>query len=198
LLAEEPSVHLNWADELLRTYTGLAPDEHGQDTPRRFLNMLSELTSCKDSIAPRTHLDRCIKWKMFEASTDEMITVEAIPFVSVCNHHVIPFIGRAHIAYVPKDYMAGLSKFARTVQHFARQLQVQERMTKQIADFLEEQLKPRGLGVIVRAEHMCMTIRGVQAPGAYTTTSAMRGVFADHTRTAKAEFLSFVNGNGKH
>lgn len=193
-----PVVDIQRARDLLKVYTGLRPDEHGGETPKRFLAMLDELTACKDD--SDEHLLKCIKWKDFASDTDEMIISEALPFVSVCNHHVIPFIGVAHIAYVPaKDgRMAGLSKFGRVVQHFARRLQVQERLTAQIAGFLEGTLKPRGVGVVVRAEHMCMTIRGLRAPGTYTTTSAMRGVFADHERTAKFEFLSFVNGNGRH
>jgi GTP cyclohydrolase I len=181
---------------LLQNFAGLKYDEHGKDTPKRFLSMLDELTQCRDN--SDEHRDTCIKWKAFPSESDEMIIVEAIPFVSVCNHHVVPFIGVAHIAYVPDTVMAGLSKFGRVVQHFARQLQVQERLTKQVADYLEGALHPRGIGVIIRAEHMCMTIRGLRAPGTYTTTSSMRGVFADHDRTAKVEFLAFVNGNGKH
>jgi GTP cyclohydrolase I len=178
------------AEQILTTFAGLNNDEHGSETPRRFLNMLDELTACKDHEA-----SDCTKWKDFPSDGyDEMIVIEKIPFVSVCNHHVIPFMGYAHVGYVPGDTMAGLSKFARTVQHFARQLQVQERLTKQVADCLEGKLSPRGVVVVLKAEHLCMTIRGVQAPGAITTTSAVRGVFADHDRTAKAEFMSFING----
>lgn len=178
---------------LLTQVTGLIRDEHGSDTPRRFANMLQELTA-------HSQCDRsCIKMRTFDAQgIDEMIVIQAIPFVSVCNHHVIPFIGHAHIAYVPKRKLAGLSKFARVVEHYARQLQVQERLTMQVADFLEGALQPRGVGVVAKAEHMCMTIRGIQKPGTYTTTAAMRGVFADHDRTAKQEFLKHVNSNGVH
>lgn len=185
------------ASSVLEKFAGLEiSSPHGTDTPRRFLQMLDELTACKDG--SDEHLTDCIKWKDFPSECDEMIIVEAIPFVSVCNHHVIPFRGEAHIAYVPDKRMAGLSKFGRVVQHFGRRLQVQERLTAQIAGFLMDTLDPKGVGVIVRAEHMCMTIRGLRAPGTYTTTNVMWGVFKDHTRTAKAEFLSFVNGNGRH
>jgi GTP cyclohydrolase I len=174
------------AEVLLQEATGLdVRDPHSVDTPRRFVEMLRELTTRPP-----------IKWKTFpNDGTDEMIMVELIPFKSLCQHHVVPFIGTAAIGYVPKDTIAGLSKFARVVQHFAAGLQVQERLTKEIADFLEKELQPRGVAVLLRAEHFCMTIRGVQVPGAMTTTSDMRGVFADHDRTAKMEFLSQLKGN---
>lgn len=178
-----------YADFLLNRYAGLQNDPHGAETPRRFLEMLSELTAHRDCDMG------CVKWKAFEnEGMDEMIVVGDIPFVSVCNHHVIPFIGVAHIAYVPGMLIAGLSKFARVVDHFARTLQVQERLTANIGDFLKQSLDPRGVAVVLKAEHMCMTIRGVQKPGARTTTAYMDGVFGDHNRTAKAEFLRHING----
>jgi GTP cyclohydrolase I len=137
-----------------------------------------------------------IKWKVFNNDgTDEMIIERDIQFVSLCNHHVIPFFGVAHIGYVPGELLVGLSKLARVVQHFAHGLQLQERLTKQVADFLEEGLVPRGLAVVLEAEHMCMSIRGVKSSGTKTYTASMSGVFNDHTRTAKAEFLSRLNGS---
>lgn len=173
------------AQGLLSKYADLTDDEHGKDTPGRFLAMLDELTTPPE-----------IKWKMFKNNgLDEMVIVREIPFVSLCNHHVIPFIGTASIGYVPNEHVAGLSKFARVVKHFAHRLQLQERLTMQVAEFLFEQLKPKGVIVLMSAEHMCMTIRGVQAPGTKTDTVATLGVFADHTRTAKAEFLARVNGS---
>jgi GTP cyclohydrolase IA len=173
------------AEVLLRTSAGLdVNDLHGADTPSRFVAMLRELTTPDP-----------IKWKTFpNDGMDEMIIVRNIPFVSLCNHHVIPFIGKADIGYVPDKLVAGLSKFARVVSHFSSALQVQERLTMQIADFLVENLQPRGVGVVMEAEHLCMTIRGVQAPGTKTYTAAMKGVFADHSRTAKMEFLERLNG----
>jgi GTP cyclohydrolase I len=126
-----------------------------------------------------------------------MIVQRDIPFVSLCNHHVLPFIGVAHIGYIPSDKNVGLSKFGRVVHHFARRLQVQERMTTQISSFLSGALNPVGLAVVVEAEHLCMTIRGVQVPGTRTSTQKMTGVFADHTKTAKMEFLSRINGGHK-
>lgn len=172
------------AKYLLERACGLMPDEHGIDTPKRFVAMLRELTTAQS-----------VDFKMFDAKgKDEMIIIRNIPFVSVCNHHVIPFVGKADIGYIPDERMAGLSKFARVVHFFARSLQVQERLTEQIADYLEERLKPKGLAVVLEAEHMCMTIRGVQSPGTMTYTAVMRGFFNDHERTAKAEFLQRING----
>lgn len=176
------------AKRLLATHAGILNDQHGADTPRRFLEMLSELTSCRECDG------RCIKWKTFDASSQDMITLETIPFVSVCNHHVLPIVGKVHISYVPDKKIAGLSKFARVVEHFARRAQVQEEFMKHVTDFLEAKLEPSGIGIIVRADHSCMTIRGVQAQGAYTTTSRMIGCYQDHSKTAKSEFLAIVNG----
>lgn len=177
---------LLWCANYLLTHAaGLnVEDPHGVDTPRRFVEMLRELTTPKP-----------IKWRIFNnEGNDEMIVVRDIPFTSLCNHHVVPFVGMAHIGYVPQDRIAGLSKFARVVKHFASRLQVQEALTREIADFLEMQLQPRGVAVALEAEHMCMTIRGVQVPGTKTSTTVVRGVFADHDRTAKSEFLARING----
>ena len=186
----------NWGDmdparDVLACFAGLdSTSEHGFDTSKRFTTMLDELTACKH--ADDEHLANCIKWKDFVSSSDEMVIVKGISFTSLCNHHVVPFMGVAHVAYVPSGKVAGLSKFARVVRHFARQLQVQENLTMEIAEYLVEVLAPRGVGVVIEAEHLCMTIRGVQSPGTRTVTSTMTGVFADHSRTAKAEFLSFI------
>jgi GTP cyclohydrolase I len=173
-------------DETLQVIAGLKHDEHGSETTLRFIQSLEELTSCKSCPGD------CIKWKDFEAVGDEMIVIDSIPFTSLCNHHLLPFSGFAHIAYVPDNKIAGLSKFARVVHHFSRALQLQERLTSDIADYLEQSLQPAGVAVVMRAEHLCMTIRGVRAPGTFTTTSSMRGVFSDHSRTAKAEFLQMI------
>lgn len=156
---------------------------HGADTPGRFVRMLQELTTPEE-----------FKFTTFPADTDNMVQLRDMPFSSLCNHHVIPFVGFAHVAYVPDKEMAGLSKFARLVRQCARKLTAQELLTKEIADRLEEILKPKGVAVVLEAEHFCMTIRGVQSPGTKTRTAEMRGVFGDHDRTAKAEFLSWLNG----
>lgn len=176
------------ASELLEFTTGLdTSTDHGEDTPKRFVNMLRELTHRED-----------FNFTTFDNTegVDEMVIIKDIPFYTLCNHHVIPFFGKAHIAYIPGQKIAGLSKFARTVKYFSKGLWVQENLTIAIADFLEDKLDPVGLAVQMEAEHLCMTMRGVNVPGATTTTGVMRGVFGDHSRTAKAEFLAAVN-NGR-
>jgi GTP cyclohydrolase I len=165
---------------------GIDTDEEGlRETPRRVAMAYAEL------LTPVP----------FEATTfpneegyDELVVARAIPFHSLCEHHLIPFVGVAHVAYLPGDRIVGLSKLARVVEHFARRLQVQERMTVQIADWLEAELSPKGVGVVLDAEHFCMTIRGVQKPGARTTTSALRGQVRADERT-RAEFLSLTNNH---
>src|SRR5215212_7067029 len=129
-----------------------------------------------------------------EEGYDELVVARAIPFHSLCEHHLIPFVGVAHVAYLPGERIIGLSKLARVVEHFARRLQVQERMTVQIADWPEGELGPKGVGVVLDAEHFCMTIRGVQKPGARTTTSALRGRVREDERT-RAEFLSLTKND---
>ena len=169
---------------LLENTTGLKSDDgHGDDTPKRFVRMLKTLTTPEE-----------FEFTCFDNTegNDEMVLQQDITFVSLCNHHVLPFIGRAHVAYIPGAKIVGLSKLARVVRYYAAGLQVQERLTSQIADRLEQELDPLGVAVVLQAEHTCMTIRGVKAPGSYTTTSAMRGVFSDHTRTAKAELFQLI------
>ena len=122
---------------------------------------------------------------------DELVLVRDIPFQTLCMHHLLPFHGVAHVAYLPGERIIGISKLARVVEAFARDLQLQERMTVQVADWLEEELVPRGVGVVLSAEHMCMTIRGIRKPGARTVTSALRGSLRDDART-RQEFFSLV------
>ncbi len=166
--------------ELLRALDVDLTDESLRETPRRVAAAYAEL------LTPQP----------FAATTfpnaegyDEMVVARSIPFHSLCEHHLIPFVGVAHVAYLPGDRIVGLSKLARVVEHFARRLQVQERMTVQIADWIEAELEPKGVGVVLDAEHFCMTIRGVQKPGARTTTSALRGRLRDDART-RSEFLA--------
>lgn len=123
---------------------------------------------------------------------DEMVLVRSIPVQSLCEHHFLPFTGVAHVAYLPDDRIIGLSKIARVVELFSRRPQVQERLTQQVADWLDTELGPRGVGVVVEAEHSCMSLRGVQVDGAVTRTSALRGSLRDPA--TRAEFLSLVNG----
>ncbi|NUW43377.1 GTP cyclohydrolase I FolE [Nonomuraea rhodomycinica] len=123
---------------------------------------------------------------------DELVLVRDIPLRSVCEHHLLPFTGVAHVGYLPGPRIVGLSKLARIVEHFSCRPQVQERLTKQVADWLQNNLRPRGVGVVVRADHTCMTLRGAQSPGAQTITSTLLGVLRDDARS-RAEFLSLVH-----
>jgi GTP cyclohydrolase I len=124
---------------------------------------------------------------------DELVLVRGIPFRSLCEHHLLPFTGVAHVCYLPGDRIVGLSKLARVVEHFAAAPQVQERLTCQVADLLEETLQPRGAGVVLDAEHSCMSLRGVRAHGTRTRTSALRGIVRSDART-RAEFLGLTTG----
>lgn len=124
---------------------------------------------------------------------DELVVARDITFHSLCEHHLLPFVGVAHVAYLPGERIVGLSKLARVVEYYARALQVQERLTTQIADWLERELHPRGVGVVLEAEHMCMTLRGVQKPGTKTVTSALLGSVRDDPRT-RQEFLTLTHG----
>jgi GTP cyclohydrolase IA len=160
---------------------GIDTDAEGlRETPRRVAQAFAEML---------TPVSFQVTTFPNEEGYDELVVARAIPFHSLCEHHLIPFVGVAHVAYLPGERIVGLSKLARVVEHFARRLQVQERMTVQIADWIEEELSPRGVGVVLDAEHFCMTIRGVQKPGARTTTSALRGRVREDERT-RAEFLA--------
>lgn len=167
---------------------GEDPERPGlKETPSRVARMYAEMFAGLNE-DPTRHL------KFFEEkSNDEMVIVRDIPFASMCEHHLLPFVGKAHIAYIPSDNkIIGLSKFARIVDNFAKKPQVQERLTHDIADFLEEHLKPKGVAVIIEAEHMCMSIRGAKASGSKTQTSALRGCMKSVART-RAEVLSLLD-----
>ncbi|NPA03970.1 MAG: GTP cyclohydrolase I FolE [Epsilonproteobacteria bacterium] len=129
---------------------------------------------------------------LFSSSNDEMVMVKDIEFYSLCEHHLLPIIGRAHIAYIPDGKVVGLSKIPRMVEVFARRLQIQEQLTEQIADALMESVNPKGVGVVLEARHMCMEMRGVQKICSFTSTSALRGVFKDNIKT-REEFFSLIN-----
>lgn len=131
-----------------------------------------------------------------EEGYDELVLVRDIPFQSLCMHHLLPFHGVAHVAYLPDARILGLSKLARVVEHFSHDLQLQERLTTQIAGWLQEQLRPKGVGVVLEAEHLCMSLRGVQAAGALTITSALHGLVRDDPRT-REEFLTLTGGRGR-
>ena len=131
-----------------------------------------------------------------EEGYDELVLVRDIPFRSLCMHHLLPFHGVAHVAYLPDERILGLSKLARVVEHFSRELQLQERLTTEVARWLQEQLRPKGVGVVLEGEHLCMSLRGVQTPGARTITSALHGLVRDDPRT-REEFLSLTGGRGR-
>ena len=165
---------------------GLDDLEGLAETPARAARAWAELTSGYDAIADL---------HAFPAEGyDEVVAVGRIPFYSLCEHHLLPFHGHAHIAYLPSDLVLGLSKFARLVNVYARRLQLQERLTAQIADHLTAALQPRGVAVVIQAEHLCMSMRGVQTAGALTTTSVMRGRFRE-SPAARAEVLGFLGVN---
>ena len=175
--------------ELLEA-VGEDPGREGlQATPRRVAAMYEELFAGMDD-DPEAHLT-----VTFAADHDEMVMVRDIPFASLCEHHIVPFMGKVHVGYIPGEdgRVTGLSKLARLVDVFARRLQVQERMTTQIADTMEKVLLPRGVLVVVEAEHLCMSMRGVKKPGTLTITSAVRGLFRDDPRT-RAEAMQYVHG----
>jgi GTP cyclohydrolase I len=169
---------------------GEDPDRDGLvDTPRRVARMYEEIFSGLGE-DPGDHLS-----VMFEADHDEMVMVKDIPIFSVCEHHLVPWLGRAHVAYIPNDdgRITGLSKLARLIDGFSRRPQVQERLTTQVADRLEAVLAPRGVLVVVEAEHLCMSMRGVRKPGTLTVTSAVRGLMRDSV-AARSEAMSFIHG----
>lgn len=168
---------------------GENPDREGLiETPKRVANMYAEIFSGLED-DPKRHL------KMFnESENDEMVIVRDIPLYSMCEHHLLPFVGKAHIAYIPSQgNVIGLSKLARIVDSFSKKPQLQERLTSQIADFLEENLSPKGIAVVVEAEHLCMTMRGARAAGAKTQTSALRGSMRKDART-RAEVMALLRG----
>jgi GTP cyclohydrolase IA len=167
---------------------GEDPDREGlRETPARVARMYAEMFSGLHQ-DPAEHLR-----KTFTEKYDEVVLVRDIAFASFCEHHLLPFTGKAHIAYLPKGKIAGLSKLARVVEVLSQRPQVQERMTEEAADLLMRELDPKGVGVIVEATHSCMTIRGVRKPGSLCTTSAMRGAFRDDPKT-RSELLSLIYG----
>ncbi len=169
---------------------GEDPSREGlQRTPRRVAKAYEFLTSgyTKD-------IAQVMNGAIFAERYSEMVIVKDIDFFSMCEHHLLPFFGRAHVAYIPNGKIMGLSKVPRIVEVFARRLQVQERMTQQIADTLFEYLQPDGVGVVIEARHMCMMMRGVEKQNSLATTSAMLGVFRDDART-RQEFLSLIKTN---
>ena len=177
---------LDAAEHAARTFlTALGVPTDGEsmrDTPRRMASAYLEMITARS----------------FDLTTfpndglyDQLVLARSIPVQSVCEHHMLPFVGIAHVAYLPGDRILGLSKLARVVEMFARRPQVQERLTTQVADWLQTTLQPRGVGVVLEAEHLCMTVRGVRAPGSTTVTLAVHGLLRDDARS-RAEFLALA------
>jgi GTP cyclohydrolase I len=172
------------AEAFLRAL-GVPVDAPGlEDTPRRMADAYADL------LTPRPF---DLTTFPNEEGYDELVLARGIPVQSVCEHHMLPFTGVAHVGYLPGERIVGLSKLARVVELFARRPQVQERLTVQVANWLRDRLAPRGVGVVLEAEHLCMTLRGVQAPGTTTITSALQGVLREDPRS-RAEFLSLTGG----
>jgi GTP cyclohydrolase I len=161
-----------------------------KETPARVARMYSELLAGMHE-NPDTHLR-----SVFNENYDEIVLLRDIPFYSICEHHLMPFIGSAHVAYLPAGRVLGVSKLARIVDCFARRLQTQERLTYQIADFLMSNLKPLGVAVVLEAAHSCMTIRGIKKPGSVMVTSAVRGLFRKDPRS-RNEIMSLIHNRGK-
>jgi len=166
---------------------GLDPEsEYLKDTPSRVRKMLEFITS-----GYRVNIEELFEKSVFTKKYDQMIIVKDIDFFSMCEHHLLPFYGKIHIGYMPKEKVIGLSKLARIAEAFSRRLQVQERMTQEIAESIEKYLKPTGVGVVVEARHLCMMMRGVEKVNSIITTSVMLGTFKEDEKTRR-EFLNLI------
>jgi GTP cyclohydrolase I len=170
------------AEALLRALGADVAGESLRDTPRRVARAFAELLTPEPFTLTTFPND---------AHYDELVVARSIPFHSLCEHHLLPFVGVAHVGYLPDERIVGLSKLARVVEHTARGLQVQERLTQHVSDWLQRELQPKGVGVVIEAEHLCMSLRGVQKAGTRTVTSALHGLIRDDART-RQEFLELT------
>jgi len=188
-----PAVSQEEAEAAVRTlirWAGDNPEREGLiETPKRVAKSYRELFQGYE-VEPRDYLE-----KTFEevGGYDELVVLKDIRFVSFCEHHMLPVVGKAHVAYLPTDRVVGISKLARVVRGFARRLQIQEKMTSEIANAIQDVLRPHGVGVVIEAEHSCMTMRGVDVPGASLSTSCLLGAVREDPRT-REEFLRLVRG----
>lgn len=185
--------HIN--HDLLEAQVKLLLEEIGEDPTREgLLRTPQRVAEAYEFLTQGYHKDvrAILNGAIFEEKYDEMVVVKDIDFFSLCEHHLLPFFGKVHIAYVPNGKIVGLSKIPRIVEIFARRLQVQERMTQEIADTIDEYLQPKGVGVVSEARHMCMMMRGVEKQNSAATTSAMHGLFKEDPRT-RSEFLNLIS-----
>jgi GTP cyclohydrolase I len=190
VVRDDPSIDLPGAEraikDLLRALGHDAESEHLRETPRRVAAAYAEMLTPRP-FTPTTFPN--------DEEYDELVLARSIPFHSLCQHHLLPFSGVAHVGYLPGERILGLSKLARVVEHFARRLQIQERLTKQTADWLQRELRPKGVGVVLEAEHLCMSLRGVQAHGTSTVTSSLHGLLREDARS-RAEFFALTGTAG--
>jgi GTP cyclohydrolase I len=185
----EKKENIEHAVRSILSNVGEDPDRQGlEGTPDRIARMYSEVLGGYD-----VDLEKLVNGAMFDVAYDEMIVVKDIEFYSMCEHHMLPFFGHAHVAYIPSEKVIGLSKIPRIVEMFGRRLQVQERMTRQIADTIQEILNPQGVAVVIEGNHMCSMMRGVKKQEASMITSAMLGCFKNSDKT-RNEFLSHLQG----